>query len=82
MITLGNLQLAETITGEGSVAESVAQGALDTAVDYFILSELQTQLGEALGLDLFEVRTTALSSILAGTESFGVALRIGGYFAR
>jgi hypothetical protein len=79
LITLGNLQLAETITGEGSVAESVAQGALDTAVDYFILSELQSQIGDALGLDLFEVRTTALSSILAGTESFGVALRIGGY---
>ncbi len=79
LITLGSLQLAETITGEGSVAESVAQGALDTAIDYFILSELQTQLGEALGLDVFEVRTTALSSILTGAESFGVALRIGGY---
>lgn len=79
LITLGNLQLAETITGEGSVTESVAQGALDTAVDYFILSELQNQLGQALGLDLFEVRTTTLSSLLSGSESFGVALRIGGY---
>lgn len=79
LITLGNLQLAETITGEGSVAESVAQGALDTAIDYFILSELQTQLGQVLGVDVFEVRTTALSSLIAGTDAFGVAVRIGGY---
>ena len=50
-------------------------------MDYFILSELQRQLGEALGLDLLEIRTTTLGSLLTGqgAESFGVSLRIGGY---
>jgi hypothetical protein len=79
LLTLERLQLASTITGEGSVAESVAEGAVDTAIDLFIVSQLQQQIGDALGVDLFEVRTTSLSSIFDGSEAFGVSLRIGGY---
>jgi hypothetical protein len=79
LLAFGNLQLASTITGQGSVAESVAEGAVNTAIDLFIVSQLQQQIGEALGVDLFEVRTTSLSSLFDGSESFGVALRIGGY---
>jgi hypothetical protein len=80
LLTLGRLQLASTITGQGSVAESVAQGAIDTTIEFFILSELQKQIGSALGVELFELRTTTLSSLLDGsTNQFGVSLRIGGY---
>jgi hypothetical protein len=81
LLTLGRLELASTITGTGSVAESVAQGAVDTALDLFIVSELQRQIGDALGVDLFELRTTSLSSIFDGSEQFGVSIRIGGYLA-
>jgi hypothetical protein len=80
LLTLGRLQLASSITGQGSVAESVAGGALDTTIELFIVSELQQQIGSALGVDLFELRTTPLSSLLDGsTNQFGVSLRIGGY---
>ncbi len=80
LLTLGRLQLASSITGQGSVAESVASGALDTTLELFILSELQQQIGSALGVELFELRTTPLSSLLDGsTDQFGVSLRIGGY---
>jgi TamB, inner membrane protein subunit of TAM complex len=79
LLTLGRLQLASTITGQGSVAESVAQGAVDTVIDLFIVSELQRQIGDVLGVDLFEVSTTPLSSLFDGSEQFGVSLRIGGY---
>jgi TamB, inner membrane protein subunit of TAM complex len=79
LLTLKRLQLASSITGQDSVAESVAQGAVDTVIDLFIVSELQRQIGDALGLDLFEVSTTPLSSLFDGSEAFGVALRIGGY---
>ncbi len=79
LLTLGRLQLASTITGQGSVAESVAQGAVDTTIQLFILSELQQQIGNALGVDLFELTTTPLSSLFDGSEQFGVSLRIGGY---
>jgi TamB, inner membrane protein subunit of TAM complex len=79
LLTLGRLQLASTITGQGSVAESVAQGAIDTTIELFILSELQKQIGTALGVQLFELRTTTLSSLLGGSQQFGVSLRIGGY---
>ncbi len=80
LLTLGRLD-ATSITGTGSITQSVAQGALDTAVDLLILSELQRQLGEVLGVDLFEIRTTPLSSFLNGGngESFGISFRIGGY---
>jgi hypothetical protein len=80
LLTLERIQLASSITGTDSVAESVAEGAVDTALDLFILSELQRQIGDALGVDLFELRTTSLSSIFEG-DDFGVSIRIGGYIA-
>jgi len=59
----------------------VAQGALDTAVDLLVVGELQNALREALGLDVVEIRTTAISSLLGGegAQPFGVSVRLGGY---
>lgn len=81
LLTLGRLQLGTTLTGAGGVAGSVAETALDTAVDLLVLSELQSALGEAIGVDLFEIRTTSLSTLLDGqlADPFGVSVRVGGY---
>jgi len=58
----------------------VAQGALDTAVDLLVVSGLESALREALGLDVVEIRTSAVSSLLEeGGQPFGVSVRVGGY---
>ena len=75
LLSLGRLELCP----DEGIASSLAQGAVDTAVDYFILSSLQQELGDALGLDLFELRTTSLGSLLTDGGSFGVSLLVGGY---
>ena len=75
LLSLGRLELCP----DEGIASSLAQGAVDTAVDYFILSNLQQELGDALGLDLFELRTTSLGSLLTDGGSFGVSLLVGGY---
>ena len=77
LLSLGRLELCP----DEGVASSLAQGAVDTAVDYFILSSLQQELGDALGLDLFELRTTSLGSLLTEGGSFGVSLLVGGYLS-
>ncbi len=79
LLTLGRLESPEF--AQGNVVGSLAQGALDTAVDFLILSELQRGLGDALGLDLLEIRTTPLGSLLTGDDDFGVSLRLGGYLS-
>jgi hypothetical protein len=77
LLTVGRLELD---TAAGGLAGSVAQSALDTALDLMILNELQNVLAEALGVDLFEIRTTPLSALLEGdSDSFGVSLRLGTY---
>ncbi len=82
ILTLGRIETVAELTGEGSVAESVGSGAIDTLVDTFILAELQKQLAEALGLDVLEIRTTPLSSLFTETDAnFGVALLVGGYLS-
>ena len=79
LVTLGRLDLSGDLA-RGGVAGGVAASALDSAVDLLILSELQDALSEALGLDLVEIRTSTLSSVLAGDDDpFGVSLRLGGY---
>ncbi len=81
LLTLGKLELSPEFA-RGGLATSLAQGALDTAVDFLILSELQRGLGDALGLELLEIRTTPLGSLLTGdNEAFGVSLRLGGYLS-
>ncbi len=82
LITLGRTEFA-SIGGESGLAPTVAQGALETAVDMLILSELQRALGEALGLELVEIRSSAISNLLSGgngaDQQFGISLRFGGY---
>ena len=81
LLTLGRLQLGTGLAGADSLAGTVAEGAIDTAVDFLVLSELQNALGDALGVGLFEIRTSAVSSLLDRSEGdpFGVSLRVGGY---
>ncbi len=81
LLTLGRLQLGTGLAGADSLAGTIAEGAIDTAVDFLVLSELQSALGDALGVGLFEIRTSAVSSLLAGSQEdpFGVSLRVGGY---
>ena len=89
LLTLGRLQLDAPITpgaliGSNSLAGTVAESALDTAVDVLLVSELQDALGEALGVDLFEIRTSALSTFLGadgGEQNFGVSVKVGGYLS-
>jgi len=75
LLTLGRLE------EDGAFAGAVAQSALDTAVDVLITSEIQAALSEALGVEVVELRTTALSSLLDGQDPFGVSLRLGGYLS-
>src|SRR5690606_26167435 len=53
---------------------------LDTAVDVLLLGEFQNAIREALGLDVFEIRTSAFSRLLdANGDPCGVSVRLGGY---
>jgi hypothetical protein len=80
LITLGRFELNADLIGSGGLGAAVAQGALDTAVDVLVVSELANALRQALGLDVVEIRTSALSSLLDDTaQPFGVSLRLGGY---
>ena len=81
LVTLGRVDF-ESFGGESGLAPVVAQGAIETAIDLLIMSEFQRALGEALGLDLVEIRSSALANILSGApqdQQFGVSLRFGGY---
>ncbi len=80
LITLGKLEVKPQLAGQGAFGTVVAQSALDTAVDVLVVSELQNALSKALGLDVVEIRTTPLSSLLDNSgQPFGVSLRLGGY---
>ncbi|MEX2502973.1 MAG: translocation/assembly module TamB domain-containing protein, partial [Trueperaceae bacterium] len=81
LVTLGRLDLSEQLAGAGGIATGVARTALDSAVDLLVLAELQNALSQALGLDLVQIRTSTLSSVIAGggDDPFGVSLRLGGY---
>jgi len=73
LVTLGRLD------GSSGVAGAVAQSALDTAVELLVTAEIQAALEEALGVDVIELRTTAVSTLIDGSDPFGVSLRLGGY---
>jgi hypothetical protein len=83
LVTLGRLDISSILAGDGGLVTAVAQGALDTAVDLLVLAELQQALSAALGVEVVEIRTTALSSLLDGAidDPFGVSLRLGGYLS-
>ncbi len=84
LLTLGRLQLDTAVGGANSLAGTVAESALDTAVDLLVVSELQDALNEVLGTDLLEIRTSAFSSILGtegGQKNFGVSVKVGGYLS-
>ena len=81
LVALGRLDLAPGAAA-GDVAGGVARSALDNAVDLLVLAELQSAVAQALGVDLVEIRTSALSDVLAGGDDpFGVSLRLGGYLS-
>ena len=78
LIALGRLEPG----GGGAFAGAVAQSALDTALDLLVVSELQAALSEALGIELVEIRTSALTDLFDGSgDPFGVSLRFGGYLS-
>jgi len=78
LIALGRLEPG----GGGAFAGAVAQTALDTALDLLVVSELQAALSDALGIDLVEIRTSALTDLFDGSgDPFGVSLRFGGYLS-
>lgn len=80
LITLGRFELNSGIVASGGLGQAVAQGALDTAIDLFVISELSNALKAALGLDVVEIKTSAISSLIDdSTHPFGVSLRLGGY---
>ncbi len=84
LLTLGRLQLDAAIGGSNSLAGTVAESALDTAVDLLVVSELQDALNDVIGADLLEIRTSAFSSILGaegGQKNFGVSVKLGGYLS-
>jgi hypothetical protein len=79
LIALGRIEVGGVT---GGLASTVAGRALDTAVDLLVVGELQAALSEALGLDVVEIRTTALSDLFDGrTDPFSVSLRFGGYLS-
>ncbi len=86
LLTLGRLQLDAAFGSSNSLVGTVAESALDTAVDLLLVSELQDALNDVIGADLLEIRTSAFSSIL-GTETdgsqpnFGVSVKLGGYLS-
>ena len=80
LVTLGRLGVSPQLAGQGGFGTAVAQSALDTAVDVLVVSELQNALSKALGIDVVQIQTTPLSSLLENNgQPFGVALRVGGY---
>ena len=82
LLTFDRLEVEPDLLGQvGSVFGAAAQNALDATIDTLILAELQTTLRDALGVDIFEIRTTPISSLLSGDsdQPFGVSLRLGGY---
>ena len=84
LLTLGRLQLDTAVGGANSLAGTVAESALDTAVDLLVVSELQNALNDVLGTDILEIRTSAFSSILGtegGQKNFGVSVKVGGYLS-
>ncbi len=81
LLTLGRLQLDAPIVGTNGLAETVATTALDTAVDLYLVSELQNALSDVLGVNL-EIRTSSLSSVLGpDPQEFGVSVKLGGYLS-
>jgi hypothetical protein len=79
LLTLNRLELSNNAE---DIAGSVVDTAVDTAVDAFLLAGLQEALSEALNVDLFEIRTSSLSSLVSGEEdTFGVSVRLGTYIA-
>ncbi|MDZ7705044.1 MAG: translocation/assembly module TamB domain-containing protein [Trueperaceae bacterium] len=81
LITVGRLELTPSIAGRGGLAGSVAEGAVDTAVDLYFLGELQQAIGDALGVEVFEIETSSVSALLGGSALFGLSLRVGGYLS-
>lgn len=84
LLTLGRLQLGTSVVGGNSLAGTVAESALDTAVDLLLVSELQNALNEVIGTDLLEIRTSAFSSVLGAEgsqQNFGVSVKVGGYLS-
>lgn len=80
LITLGRLEIKPQLAGQSGIGTAVAQSAIDTAVDVLVVNELQSALSKALGLDVVEIRTSPLSSLLDSSgQPFGVSLRLGGY---
>ncbi len=80
LITLGRLEVRPQLAGQSGIGTAVAQSAIDTAVDVLVVNELQNALSKALGLDVVEIRTSPLSSLLDSSgQPFGVSLRLGGY---
>jgi hypothetical protein len=81
VVTLGRLEINPDLAAEQGVAAAVAGTALDTVVDYLVVSELQRALGEALGVDVVEIRTSNLSQVFTGEgqDPFSVSFRLGGY---
>ncbi len=75
LVALGRLEVTSDFAG------AVAQNALDAAVDLLVTAEIQAALSEALGIDVVELRTTSVSSLLEGDDPFGVSLRLGGYLS-
>lgn len=82
ILTLLTLNRLELSANAEDIAGSVVDTAVDTAVDAFLLAGLQEALSEALNVDLFEIRTSSLSSLVSGEEdTFGVSVRLGTYIA-
>lgn len=80
LITLGRFELNADLVGVGGLGEAVATGVIDTAIDLLVVSGLEGALREALGLDVVEIRTSSLTSLLDESgQPFGVSLRVGGY---
>ena len=84
LLTLGRVQLDAAVGSANSLAGTVAESALNTAVDLLVVSELQNALNNVLGADLLEIRTSAFSSILGAEgaqQNFGVSVKLGGYLS-
>lgn len=80
LITLGRIEVKPEFAGQAGIGTAVAQSAIDTAVNVLVVSELQNALSKALGLDVVEIRTSPLSSLLDNSgQPFGVSVRVGGY---
>ncbi|MDF1523054.1 MAG: translocation/assembly module TamB domain-containing protein, partial [Trueperaceae bacterium] len=75
LVALGRLEVTSGFAG------TVAQNALDAAVDLLVTAEIQAALAEGLGLDVVELRTTPVTSLFDGGDPFGVSLRLGGYLS-